>query len=675
MLDKLNEQQRRAILHKSGPLLIVAGAGSGKTLVLTMRIANLIKNGILPQNILAITFTNKAADEMRSRLIEIIGKNNMAPMFIGTFHSLGSHILRQDISCLGFNQNFTILDEEDSLNLIRGLIKNSREFERLNPKLIQESISRLKSELISPQNAYSQAQESFEKTVAKFYQKYNDELKKNNLLDFDDLLFKTILLFKKYPGALEKYQNKFQYISIDEYQDTNQAQYQFVKLLAKKNRNLCVVGDEDQSIYTWRGADFRNILNFEKDWPGAKIIFLEENYRSTKNILTSANEIIAKNKQRKPKVLYTKNQIGEKVYIVGLNNEKEEAEFVIDKIKSGLKNGKRLKDFAILFRIGAQSRIFEEMFIRNQMPYRLVGGFRFYERKEVKDIIAYLKIILNPKDRISLNRIINVPSRGLGKTTQEKIFSKHPLFRPASQDYRGQAHPQQKYEKQTLHPSLIRSIKDKKVQTSLLNFFNLIEELRKKSLELKTSELIKFLINKINYKDYLKSPAKKQDEVAEERWANVLELIGASKFYDKFSPAEGLKKFLESVSLFEHTDTIKNKENRAFLMTIHSAKGLEFDTIFVVGAEDGLIPHHLRLSLPDEIEEERRLMYVALTRAKSRAFITFAKQRKIWGRDIFNPVSRFVLDLPEENIDIQILFENDNNESIGKDDGIEYLDI
>lgn len=655
ILQNLNPQQKAAVLTTNGPILIIAGAGSGKTRVIAYKIAYLIANGINAKNILAITFTNKAAQEMTQRIFNLLLKiSNTKPDLlkknlptIGTFHSICLSILRKEIEALNYKKNFIIYDEDDQKSLIKTILKEKNiDIKQFQPMAIKEKISLAKNELISEEEYKKRAQNFFEEKIALIYEDYQNKLKQLNALDFDDLIFYTVKIFQKDSKILNKYQNKFKYILVDEYQDTNFSQYVLINLLAQQNKNICVVGDIDQAIYSWRGADFRNILNFEKDYPEAKIIMLEENYRSTKNILKAAEAIIQKNLLRKDKKLLTQNLEGDKIIIIGAENEKKEAEFVAKEILR-LKNTYQFKfnDFCILYRTNAQSRAIEEEMLKHNLPYKIIGGIKFYERKEIKDILAYLNFLQNKNDIISLKRIINTPSRNLNFT---KKFTE--------ENFRNIA--EKSIEKLDLKSEQ---------KNNLLKFINLIEDLKKKQKNLKLIDFIKFLIEKIDYQNYLKENFENADEKIE----NIQELLSVARLYDHLKPQKALEKFLENTALIQDQDEIKEKENLVHLMTIHSAKGLEFPIVFITGLEEGIFPHVKSYLTQEQEEEERRLCYVAITRAKNNLYLTFTRCRIIFGSKIINPPSRFLLDLPQDLLEF-IDYQDEN--SPNKFDNSSYKD-
>ena len=643
ILDSLNEKQKEAVTTIEGPVLVVAGPGSGKTRVLTHRVAYLIEQGVAPQNILAVTFTNKAANEMKERIQKLLAASRFAKPAtpahlptLGTFHSVCARILRADTDKLGYKKDFVIFDDKDSLAMIKKVM-NELEIsqEQFKPETIQNIISQSKSELIDERLYSETAQEGyFQATVAKIYQAYQTRLKNANAMDFDDLLMQTVKLFRLDPTILEKYQNKFKYLLVDEYQDTNHAQYIFVGLLAAKNRHICAVGDFDQSIYGFRGADFRNILNFEKDYPEARLVFLEENYRSTQNILETAHSIIIKNANRKENKLWTQNKAGHAIVLYSAKDEQDEGNFVIKQISRLRKQqGFDFKDFTILYRTNAQSRAIEESFLRYGFPYKVVGSLKFYERKEIKDLLAYLRFIQNPLDLISLERIINLPPRGLGKFSAEE-FSK-------------------------IEGVALSQITPKKLK-ALENFQNLISDLRETSKILPLSQILKQIIAKIAFRDYLRDGS----EEGEGRWENINELFSVTKKYDALAPTEGLAAFLEEATLMSNHDEVETKKDVANLMTVHCAKGLEFPVVFIIGCEEGLFPHARSLLDAWQMEEERRLCYVGVTRAKQYLYMSWANQRNLYGSIQVNPPSRFLFDIPKNLIDLQ-----------GKEGGLEEYDF
>ena len=622
-LSALNDKQREAVEWPDGPLLVLAGAGSGKTRVLTTKLAYLVnEKEVNPYNILAITFTNKAAKEMKERAFKMLG-SDAYKMQISTFHSLGLFLIRENYDKLGFEKNFTILDSDDSLTIIKKILKDMNLDPKVyNPRAIRNKISSAKNELMDS-NYYSRfANSEYEEIVLDVFRRYEQKVLKNNSMDFDDLLLLPIKLFKKYPEVLEKYQDRFRYILVDEYQDTNEAQYILIKMLSAKYKNICVVGDLDQSIYGFRGANFRNILNFEKDYPDAKVVPLEENYRSTGNILNVANDIIKHNKQRKEKNLWTRNSNGPKIRYHRAYDEKDEASYVMEEIKKLIINGEPKSSIAVLYRTNAQSRNMEEALLRENIPYKVVGSFYFYNRKEIKDLISYLKLIYNPNDDVSLMRVINVPKRQIGPKTIENLASKA-------------------LEKGV---SLYEAIDGGKE----LEFKKLIEKLKKESENISLTELAEMILVESGMRKELES-SKTID--AEIRLENLEEFKSITKNFEENNGVISLEEFLLEISLVSDMEEHKNNNDVVTLMTIHSAKGLEFDHVFIIGLEEGLFPHSNCLDSSDEIEEERRLCYVAVTRAKKTLTLVNAKRRMLYGNTNANPPSRFISEINDEYLD------------------------
>lgn len=638
LLSGLNKEQQEAVKTTEGPLLIMAGAGSGKTRVLTHRIAYLmVEKAVNPYNILAITFTNKAAREMKERVSQLMG-GAAEEVWISTFHSMCVRILRRDIDRIGFNRNFTILDTTDQQSVIKGILKDKNlDPKKFDPRSILGTISSLKNELIDPESYSKQAGSYYERIVSEVYEEYQKRLRKNQSLDFDDLIMTTIHLFQRVPDVLEYYQRKFQYIHVDEYQDTNRAQYLLVKLLASRFQNLCVVGDSDQSIYRWRGADISNILSFEKDYPNAHVILLEQNYRSTKRILQAANEVIKNNYNRKPKKLWTENPEGKKIVYFRAENEQAEAQFVAGKIKELVESGKRqLSDFAILYRTNAQSRVVEEVLMKSNIDYTIVGGIKFYDRKEIKDILAYLRLIANPDDDISLLRVINVPKRGIGSTSMDKIAryaqeNDLSLFQALEEaDFIG------------LSPKITKAV---------LEFRDLIKGYTQMQEYLSVTELVEEVLDKSGYRDMLKAE-KTLD--AQSRLENIDEFLSVTKGFEENSEDKSLIAFLTDLALVADIDRLDEEDNNqqaVVLMTLHSAKGLEFPVVFLIGMEEGVFPHSRSLMDEEEMEEERRLAYVGITRAEEELYLTNAQMRTLYGRTNLNPVSRFIQEIPEDLLD------------------------
>lgn len=632
--ELLNQEQYDAVMNVEGPLLILAGAGSGKTRTITYRIAHMIRDlSINSYQILAITFTNKAAKEMKERvrsLIGIIAEN----MWISTFHSLCVRILRREIEKLGYTNSFTIYDFFDQ----KTLVKQCMEILKVNTDNIEVSevirkISKYKNDFVKPHEALSIDLNYREKIIANVYELYEKKLFENNSLDFDNLIFKTIELFEKFPDVLTFYQSKFKYIMVDEYQDTNYSQYYLVKLLASKYKNICVVGDDDQCIYQWRGADINNILDFEKDYANTKIIKLEKNYRSKSNILNAANKVISNNLRRKDKVLKPVNSEGEKLKIFKAGDAEEEASFVVNEISRLInEKGYDYRDFGILYRTNSQSRIFEEVFVKRGVPYKLIGVVRFYERKEIKDIMAYLKTIVNPSDEISLRRIINEPKRGIGDVTVEKLL-----------DYAEQNSINLFDSMEACSEISTISLKTSKV---IKYFVEMILELRE-NLDLKPSEFIRLMIEKIGYKDSLKNS---KDTEAQTRLENIEEFLNAAVSFEDLNHGASLNDFLENITLISEVDKYDENSSSVTLMTLHSSKGLEFPVVFMVGMENGIFPSNKCFDEPEEMEESRRLCYVGITRAKNILYLTYANLRTVYGESSFRTKSKFLLEIPKELI-------------------------
>lgn len=634
LLGTLNLVQREAVLHQEGPLLILAGAGSGKTRVLTHRIGYLIKHaGVSPFNILAITFTNKAAGEMKERLEHIVGPL-AKDAWVSTFHSACMRILRREGEKIGYGRNFVIYDSDDQQRLIKSCLQELNiDEKRFNPKAIAGAISSAKNVLMDPTAYERKSYDFFAQTAAKVYHLYQRKLKANLAMDFDDLLMQCVRLFQEYPHVLEYHQNKFRYIHVDEYQDTNHAQYTWVKLLAEKYRNLCVVGDDDQSVYGWRGADIQNILDFERDYPEAQVLKLEQNYRSTGRILEAANCVVGNNRGRKPKRLWTENPEGQPIVSYQAESEHDEARYVIQQIQRiSEAEGRPYKEFAILYRTNAQSRVLEEHLLYSGIPYRILGGFRFYERKEIKDILTYLRFISNPADEVSLRRIINVPKRGIGDASVQKL-----LEYAAEQGWTAQ----QALERIEQIPGLSRAAK------AITAFGQMMDELRREAPTLLVTQLVKKVIDVTGYVRELE--AERSDE-ANSRIENVKELMSVTQEFDRNAEEKTLEEFLAGVSLVSDTDNYHEDENAIVLMTMHSAKGLEFPVVFVVGMEEGVFPHNRAQFEESELEEERRLCYVAITRAREKLYLTRAWQRMIFGNTVCSGPSRFLEEIPGELI-------------------------
>jgi DNA helicase-2/ATP-dependent DNA helicase PcrA len=636
----LNDKQREAVTQVNGPLLVIAGAGSGKTRALTHRIAYMIEEkGVSPWNILAVTFTNKAANEMKGRVVRLLnkGEDDRDIPSVGTFHATCVRILRKYIHLLDYENGFTIYDTADQQILMKHILRDLNIDEKqANPRAILHHISGAKNELITPDKYKSMAHNYFTERVAEAYVSYQKALKRNNALDFDDIIMKTVELFQKEGKILDSYQEKFRFISVDEYQDTNHAQYMLTNMLAEKYRNLCVIGDGDQSIYAFRGANIGNIMNFEKDYPEAKVVLLEQNYRSTKPILDAAHAIISKNSKRKEKKLWTERDGGEKIRIEEADNERAEGQFIAKEIETRLKaqEFRDYRDFVVLYRTNAQSRVLEEVFLRYGIPYKIVGGIRFYERKEVKDLIAYLRVIQNPADTVSLLRIINTPPRKIGAKTIE-LIREHALKRGIS------------FFESLTEADRIEDLGGSKPEV-LMKFVAAIKELQKINNQFTASGLIKHVLDYTGYKKFLNDGTVE----GEARIENVYELISVAGKYDSLEPGISLNIFLEEISLIADIDTMDEQDNAVTMMTIHSAKGLEFPVVFLVGLEEGIMPHSRSLLEKDELEEERRLMYVAITRAKDKLFMLRAKNRTLYGETQSNSPSQFLSDIPDDLIEV-----------------------
>ena len=623
-LEYLNDRQKEAVLYGDGPLLILAGAGSGKTSVLTKRVAYLIKErNVSPKNIVAITFTNKAAKEMKERIIKEVGKEGY-DIQISTFHSFGLRIIKENYEKLGYEKNFTIIDSDDSLTVVKKILKEMGiDSTRFNPKFIKNQISSCKNEMVTPEKYKNLVNDELSDITYKVYKKYQDTLLRNNSLDFDDLLIKPIELFNKYKEVLENYQELFKYVFIDEYQDTNEAQYILSKMISAKYKNICVVGDDAQSIYSWRGANFKNILNFEKDYKNAKVILLEQNYRSTKTILNAANSVIKNNINKKDKNLWTDNSLGEKIKYVRTNDEKDEASYVTREIRNLVNNGVSLDDIAVLYRTNAQSRTIEEGFLNSNIPYKIVGAFAFYSRKEIKDLLAYLKLIYNTKDDVSLMRIINYPKRKIGAKTIENLSMDAVLNGTSMFD-------------------VISGGKE-------LEFKKLILEMKEKSEVLSLTETIDMVLDKSGIKSELESEHTLEADI---RLENLNEFKSITKTFEEESGIASLEDFLNEVSLVSDVNDQKNDNSpKVTLMTIHAVKGLEYKYVFVIGMEENIFPHINSCEEDGGIEEERRLCYVAITRAKEKLYLVNALRRMLYGKTSVNMPSRFINEIDKDLID------------------------
>lgn len=650
LLQGLNEAQKEAVIQPYGPMLVLAGAGSGKTKVLTTRILNLIQNGVSPYEILAVTFTNKAAGEMKERLAKVLGDDLVRKLWVGTFHSICVKILRQDIDKYKseenriWEKNFVIFSQDDSLGLIKQAIKAENMDEKIyQPKMIQAAISMAKNK---GQNAWeyaTRARDYRSERISMIFNQYEKLLASNNALDFDDLLLMCVKLLSENQEVLEKYHNRFKHILVDEYQDTNLTQYRLINTLytAKKpeeeltERSLCVVGDVDQSIYSWRGADYKIILNFQKDFKKSNLIKLEQNYRSTETILEAANSIIKNNIERLEKNLYSNKGKGEKIGCFEANSEAEEANYISATIEKMAQDDKNYNKFAVLYRTNAQSRAIEESLITRGIPYKIIGGLKFYDRKEIKDAIAYLKLVYNPMDSMSLKRIINVPKRSIGPTTIKKLEALA-------------------IEKDTSMIAIIQNIEEfddfsTKTKNSLINFYNEIVQISQKTEELPISELISWMLDFTGYIDELKQ--EENEEEAINRLENLQEFVNVAKDFEENYPDQDMGEFLSQIALVSDTDDIDTDAKSVTLMTLHSAKGLEFPIVFLAGLEEGIFPHSRSLEKLSEMEEERRLMYVGVTRAEEKLFLSYAKRRQMWGEYRYYSPSRFLNEIPQNLLD------------------------
>ena len=641
-LNDLNQAQKDAVLHENGPLLILAGAGAGKTRVITYRIAHLIKNGVAPENILAVTFTNKASKEMAERINELltshadfgIGLGRSGRPFVKTFHSLGVHIIKDNAELLGLPKRFTILDTSDTKKMIRdAILEIGEDPKEHEPRKIQSIISKQKGEMITVEEFETLTHKyNYTGEVAgKVWRIYERKLRNEGALDFDDLLIKSVEVLEKNPNVLRKYQDKWQHIHIDEYQDTNEVQYRMTKMLAHAHKNICVVGDIDQNIYSWRGATIKNIMNFEKDYPDAREIVLEENYRSTQNILQAANEIIAKNKKRKEKNLFTKNGSGEKIAVYQGIDEYDEAKFIARKSLEFIKNGTAPDEIAVLYRANFQSRVLEEIFLEQNIPHQVIGT-RFFDRKEVKDVLAYIKSAMNDRDFTNMSRVINVPKRGIGEKTLEKIAA-------------GQ--------ESELPPAM---------QAKFYAFKKFLAEIREEMKTKKPHEIITLVVKKSGMEDELK----KEGEEGAERLENIRELASLAKKYEEMPADEAIEKMLEDVSLSSDQDELDKNNGGVKLMTVHAAKGLEFDYVFVTGLEEGLFPHKKFDDGKTDDEEERRLFYVAVTRARKKLHLTYASFRTIYGSKEVNAPSEFLGDISENIVENVSWGSEDNRPKSGR---------
>ncbi|QAY67823.1 DNA helicase PcrA [Paenibacillus protaetiae] len=634
-VQKLNPPQQDAVRATEGPLLIMAGAGSGKTRVLTHRIAYLIeKQRVAPWSILAITFTNKAAREMQDRVSALVGPGGQ-DIWVSTFHSMCVRILRRDIGRIGYSTSFSILDSSDQLSVIRNCMKDLNiDTKKFEPKAVQATMSSAKNELVTPERFEQKAGDYFEGIVAKVYTAYQKRLRSNNSLDFDDLIMKTIELFKEVPEVLDYYQTKFRYIHVDEYQDTNRAQYMLCRMLADKHHNICVVGDSDQSIYRWRGADITNILNFEEDYPEARTIMLEQNYRSTSNILDAANAVIKRNTGRKPKKLWTQSGSGDPITVYQADSEHDEAYFITGEIRRNVDHkGKRFANHAILYRTNAQSRVIEEILIKSDIPYQIVGGVKFYDRKEIKDLLAYLRLISNPTDDISLERIINVPKRGIGDTTVGKLADE--AARRGSSIYE-------------VLGDLNGVEVSGRTRSQLIEFREMIGNLSQMVEYLSVTELTEKILEMSGYRMELQRENTLESKA---RMENIDEFLSVTMDFEKRNEDRTLVAFLTDLALIADIDSMDKddsaNDDAVVLMTMHSAKGLEFPVVFIIGMEESVFPHSRALADNEELEEERRLAYVGITRAEERLYLTCARMRTLFGRTSSNMPSRFLEEVPD----------------------------
>ncbi|MBE6156535.1 MAG: ATP-dependent DNA helicase PcrA [Firmicutes bacterium] len=632
-LDTLNKEQREAVMHIDGPCLVVAGAGSGKTKVLTTRIAHLIESGIYSSNILAITFTNKAAKEMKDRISKIVSENYA---FVGTFHSFGLRIIKENYEVLGLDKNFTIIDSDDVLSIIKKILKDlGYDIKQVAPSYIRNRISFIKNEMLSDSEIEKYFLSEPEKIAKQVYFEYVKVLKKNNVVDFDDLLKLPVDLFVNNPDILEKYQDKYKYILIDEYQDTNEVQYKLVKLLSRKYRNIFVVGDQNQAIYGFRQANYKNILNFEKDYPDAAVIVLNQNYRSTTTILNAANSVIKNNVERKDVNLFSELGEGVKVKYLRSNDGFQEVNLVVNEINNLLDMGYKKQDIAIFYRTNAQSRVYEEAMLKSNFPYKVVGSFYFYKRKEIKDLISYLKLIANHNDDIALKRVINEPKRGIGAKTIEGLENEANITGQSMFD-------------------VISNGKE-------LEFKKLIENLIKEAENLSLTELIDKVLENSGMKAELE---KEKNLDSELRIDNLMEFRSITESYQNVTGSVNLQDFLDEISLIADITEHQNQDDAITLMTFHSAKGLEFKVVFMVGMEEGLMPHSNAFCEENGIEEERRLCYVGITRAKERLYLTNAKSRMLYGKDMMNPPSRFIGEISNEYIESNIQEEKKINKDL-----------
>lgn len=649
----LNPQQNEAVIQTDGPILLLAGAGSGKTRVLTHRMAHLIKEGLAqPHQIMAVTFTNKAAGEMKERVQKVVGGYRANEMWVATFHSACLKILRMNAKALGYDQNFSIYDDRDQNSVMQQVLDNLKiSANRFHPKAACFRVNQAKNEGLSPADLTKNEEFNFDEKFAQIYDEYEKKMRVNQAMDFGDLILKTLVLFEKHPKVLEEYQDRFLYLHVDEYQDTNRCQYRLLNLLAQKRKNICVVGDDDQSIYKFRGAEIKNILDFKKDYPEAKVIRLEQNYRSTKHILKAASQVVANNKNRMGKTLWTENAEGEKITLFQGQTERDEAHFVIKEILRRT-NKYRFNDMAIFYRTNAQSRSFEEELMKNRIPYMIFGGMKFYERQEIKDITAYLRLLVNPHDEMSIKRVINVPARGIGQTTIEKLTALAnqngislwdtlcALATPSTSDLLGENHLQFSHEE--------KSVFNKSTLVKLVTFKNLIESL----IRLKTGvSLVDLMPELLEQSGYRKMLVDENTMESEGRLENLDEFINVVAEFIKQNEAPTLEAFLDQISLNSELDKDNQSNEKVTLMTLHLAKGLEFPIVFLVGMEEGLFPHSRSLESDDDIEEERRLCYVGMTRAMNKLHLSCVSERRLYGSSQYNLPSRFLNELPLDEIE------------------------
>ncbi|WP_121616631.1 DNA helicase PcrA [Virgibacillus halodenitrificans] len=649
LVEGLNPQQRNAVETTEGPLLIMAGAGSGKTRVLTNRIAYLVHKGVRPYNILGITFTNKAAKEMRERVSQVVS-SGAEDVWLSTFHSMCVRILRKHIDRIGYTKGFSILDSSDQLNIIKKVMVDelNLDIKKFQPREMLVGISDAKNALITPKKYVKERKEGDfrEEIIGMVYEAYQEALQRTHCLDFDDLIMKTVELFKQFPDILSCYQERFRYIHVDEYQDTNHAQYVLVNLLATKYRNLCVVGDSDQAIYGWRGADIKNILSFEKDYSDATTIMLEQNYRSTKTILDAANRVILNNEKRVDKRLKTDNLQGNKINYFNAEDEQEEARHVTETIKRLVDSGERkYSDFAVLYRTNAQSRVIEEVFMKSTISYRMISGTKFYDRMEIKDILAYLRLIANPNDNVSLSRIINVPKRGIGKTSIARIERYARKHRKSMFD--------SLFEIEEIGVTS-RSI------NKIVEFRDMVQNFIQMQDYIPVTQLVEDLLERTGYCERLKNVGTNE---AENRLENIEEFLSITQHFEEDSEDNSLIAFLTDLALISDIDTVDDEEDQVLLMTIHGSKGLEYPVVFLIGMEEGVFPHSRSLLEPEQMEEERRLCYVGITRAEQELHITNAQRRTLYGRTNYNGISRFVNEIPVNLINNENETGNENEEA------------